>query len=524
VLGKASRILRTSITALPTFTVAQVPQDIQRAILYSGVKNPAMLTSRVLSNFATLSKHALQGTLYNATRELSERGIVGDVDFRANDPAQSLLEELGYADRKLLGSKKAGTLLHRLNELSRASDIALRKAIYEQTLEETRGDELLALQRAREIINFRSTGASDTLGILPVMLQTIPFFNAYIQGTDVLYRAIRTKGAVSGLAQKEAFKKFYSMAGMVAVGSMAYAFAMAGDEEYENLELEERDKSWVLGGGVSIPVPSEIGMLFKAIPERLVEAYLKHGTPDEKVGMTAITSWFHAAFMEYGGRVIPIPAAAKPVLEMWTGYSFRTGRPLEGVFQKELDASERTNTSTSEFAKEVARFASKALGMEISPIKIDNTLNGYFGSTAALTLAASDGLINPDKADRPLHQMVGLTPFTYDPVGNRRLSEFYDLREKVVSAQNTLNTLMKQDINRAREYVERNRPELLAYKAVNATLRELQATRAYKQFLDTPAAAQQMTGEERMLKKREVQAYEQKLAEWTRMARKELDL
>jgi hypothetical protein len=523
IFGTISRVLRTSITAIPTFTASQLPQDIQRAIAYSGVKNPAMLTARALSNFKLLGKHALKGTLYEGAPIQSEFGVVGDVDFNRKDPARSILEELGFADRKLLGSKKAGTILHRLNELARASDIAIRKSIYEQTMAET-GDQLLALQRAREIINFRTTGSGDPLGILPVMIQTVPFFNAYVQGTDVLYRSLTGSQSVSGLARKAALKQFYTVTGALAAGSTVYALMMAGDDEYENMNLDERDRSWILGGGFSLPVPSEIGMIFKAIPERVAEAMIKYGTPDEKAGMTAVTSWFRAAFMEYAGRTVPIPAAAKPVLEAWTGYSFRSGRQLEGMFQEGLDASERINTSTSEFAKEVARFASKALGMEISPIKIDNTLNGYFGTTAAITLAASDSLINPDKADRPLHQMAGLTPFTYDPVGNRRISEFYDLREKVVSAQNTLNTLMKQDINRAREYVERKRPELLAYKAVNATLKELQATRAYKQFLDTPAAAQQMTSEERMLKKREVQAYEQKLAEWTRMARKELDL
>jgi hypothetical protein len=365
------------------------------------------------------------------------------------------------------------------------------------------------------------------------MLQTIPFFNAYIQGTDVLYRAIRTKGAVSGLAQKEAFKKFYSMAGMVAVGSMAYAFAMAGDEEYENLELEERDKSWVLGGGVSIPVPSEIGMLFKAIPERLVEAYLKHGTPDEKVGMTAITSWFHAAFMEYGGRVIPIPAAAKPVLEAWTGYSFRTGRQLEGMFQKGLDAAFKATDSTSEvakavvqtdLAKEISRFTKAVFNVEVSPLIIDNTLNGYFGTTAALTLAVADGVLNPDKADRPLHQMVGLGAYTYNPIGTRRTSEFYKLREKVDSAQNTLNMLAKRDVKQAMEYIEANRSRLLMYKGVSATLDQLEKTRAYKQYLDTSAAAKEMSGEERLKKKQEVQRMEQKLVEWVRSVSKEFDL
>ena len=523
VLGTISRTLRTSITAIPTFTASQLPQDIQRAILYSGVKDPAALTAKALVNFKILGERALRGTLSTATPGQSAVGLVGDVDFRANDPARSLLEEFGYASPTLLKSKTAGKILHRLNEISRASDIAIRKAIYDQTMLETKGDELLALQRAREIINFRTTGTGDPLHILPFMIQTIPFFNAYVQGTDVLYRGLTGKGAVSGLARQQALKKFYTVAGAVAAGSMLYALAMSGDDEYENMDLAKRDRTWVLGGGLSLPVPSEIGILFKAIPERVVDAMTKYGTPDQAAGMTAVSSWFRAAAMEYGGRLNPIPAAARPVIEAWTDFSFRTGRELEGAYQEGLVPSERVTSATSEFAREVARFSKAALGVEISPIKIDNTLNGYFGTTATLGLATMDALTS-DRADRPLHRIVGLSPFTYDPVGTRQVTEFYDLRKEVVQAQNTLNALMKQSPEMAMQFAEANKEKLMVYKAVNATLKQLQQTRNYKNWLDTSAAAQELSSDERMRMKQEVQAHEQKLVEWNRMARKELGL
>lgn len=523
VLGTISRMLRTAITAIPTFTASQLPQDIQRAILYSGVKDPAALTAKALVNFKILGERALRGTLSTATPGQSASGLVGDVDFRANDPARSLLEEFGYASPTLLKSKTAGRILHRLNEVSRASDIAIRKAIYDQTMLETKGDELLALQRAREIINFRTTGTGDPLHILPFMIQTIPFFNAYIQGTDVLYRGLTGKGAVSGLARKQALKQFYTVAGSIAAGSMLYALAMAGDDEYENMDLAKRDRTWVLGGGLSLPVPSEIGILFKAIPERVVDAMTKYGTPDQAAGMTAVSSWFRAAAMEYGGRLAPIPAATRPVLEAWTNYSMRTGRELEGAYQEGLVPSERVTSATSDFAREVARFSKAALGVEVSPIKIDNTLNGYFGTTATLTLATMDALTS-DRADRPLHRFVGLAPFTYDTVGTRQLTEFYDLRKEVAQAQNTLNMLMRQSPEMAMQFAEANKEKLMVYKAVNGTLKQLQQTRNYKNWLDTSVAARELSSDERMRRKQEVQAHEQKLVEWNRMARKELGL
>lgn len=529
IFGQVSRVLRTSITALPTFTASQLPQDIQRAIIYSGVKDPAALAAKAFANFTALSRQALKGTLPTATPVLSASGVVGDVDFRSDKPGTSLLQEFGYESPTLLKSKAAGKILHRMNELARSGDVAVRQAIYDQTLEETK-DRLLALQRAREYINFRTTGAGDTLGILPVMLQTIPFFNAYVQGMDVLFRAFTGRGAVSGLAAKQARAKFLTMAGSLAAFSTMYALAMAGDDEYENIPLDERDKTWVLGGGIGIPVPSEIGIIFKAIPERLVEATLKYGTPEEAAGVLALSSWFKTALKEYGGRLLPVPAAVKPLAEAWVNYSFFTGRELEGTYLKQLDPAQRITSATSEFAKEVVRFteatgASRALketlGVELSPIIVDNTLRGYFGTAAGFTLATVDAMFS-SKADRPLHHYVGLGSFTYDPVGTRRSDEFYDMREKVTRAHQTLNALVERNPEQAMAYAEANKEKLIAYRAVNSALRQLEKTREYKNWLDTPAAAQQLPGAERLRQKQEVQKYEQELMSFARMARTEL--
>jgi hypothetical protein len=522
-----SQVLRHAITAVPTFTAAQLPQDIQRAITYSGVKDPLALTTKVLGNFKEYLALALKGKLAEAATELGEFGVIGGVDFHKNDPAAKFLDDMGVRIRPLLGSKRFAKLLNRLEAVALASDIAMRKAIYDQTLEETQNDELLALTRAREIINFRRFGAGDKLGLLHIATQTVPFYNAYIQGTDVLYRALTGKNAVSGLARNAALKQFWKNAGYIMAASTAYAFLMADDEEYENMDLRERDRTWVIGNGIGLPVASELGVLFKAIPERMVEYYRKQGTPDEAVAMEAIISHFKTGIVsEYLGRAVPFPAAIKPLMESYANISFLTGRELEGISQKNRDPSERTTSRTSELAKSIAQFtADNSRGeIQISPIMIDNVLQGYFGTTAALVMALTDQALNPDKADRPLHQIVGATAFAYDPVGTRRITEFYDLREKVVRSQNTLNRLITEDPNRAAEYYERNAERLAVYKMVNSTLEQLQKTREYKNWLDTEAAAETMSSEERMKMKQEVQAYEQQLVGWVREAKNTMNL
>jgi hypothetical protein len=519
VMGKFSQVLRTAITAVPTFTATQVPQDIQRAIMYSGVKDAAMLTARTLTNFTEYSKAAVLGKLPQITHELGEYGVAGDFDFRMDEAADSFLRSMGVKPRR---GGAVGEFVYRMSDIARASDFALRRAIYEQTLYEG-GDQLLALHRAREIINFRRYGMGDQLGIVHMLTQVIPFYNAYIQGMDVLYRSLTGKDAPSGQERGAALKQFYTAAAYATSVAVLYSLAKAGDEEYENMDLRERDKTWVIGDGFGIPVPGELGMIFKALPERVLEAMRKQGTPDEAVAAEAVISWFKAAFDEYSGRGY-MPASFKPLLENITNYSFLSGRALVGTYQTGVLASEQTTSRTSELSKNIARFTADTTGVQVSPIKIDNFLQGYLGTTASLLFATTDAMLNPDRIDRPLHQMVGLTAFTYDPVGTRRAGEFYDLREKVVQTQNTLNQMMKEDLGRAADFAEKNADKLMLYKAVNSTLKEIERTRAYRNWLSSSDAAQSLTQKERAQQMEEIKRYEQQMFEWTRDVRNYLKL
>jgi len=523
-MGQFSNLLRTLITAFPAFSVKQVAEDVQRAAFHSGVKDVAALTAKALQNFAVMSKAEVMGQPNAAARIFGAMGLSGEYDFSTNaSSAESLMQNLGLEKRSILGSTKIGALMHKLDGITRASDLAVRKAIYDQTMLET-NDAALAQVRAREIINFRRRGAGVGGGALDILIQTIPFFNAYIQGMDVLYRTIVGKSAASGVELQKAKRLFYNRA-MVAVSiGTIYALVHGGDDEYEDMSLDKRDKTWVLGGGAAMPAPTELGIIFKAIPERVLEYFRRSGTPEEQLATEAIKSWFTAAMETYVGRVVPIPQAVRPLLEVATNHSFLTGRQLEGIHQREQDASKRVTSITSELAKSIAKYTQATTKLEISPISIDTVLNGYFGTTAAITTAVTDAIINPDKVDRPLHKMVGLAPFTYDPVGTRRIGEFYDIREKVISAHATLRDMAKRNPEEAEQYVERNKERLMLYKSVNATLDQLSKTRAYKSWLDTKAAASEYSSAERLKMREEVQSYEQDMVGWLREARKELKI
>ena len=512
-LGTFSNVLRKSVTVLPPFALKQVTDDVQRAIMTSGVKNPGALLRMTLTNFPKLAYAEIRGIQHPIIREFGALGLTGEYDFQAGKPATSLLKDLGYKKRG-----KFETLIHRLDGITRASDLAVRKAIYDQTLKESQGDQLLAQTRAREFINFRRRGASDFVG---AMVTTIPFFNAYIQGMDVLYRAASGKDSSSSVDRAQARRMFWSRASTVMMLSSLYALGKdEDDEDYNEMDLRTRDSNWILGGGYKIGVPTELGALFKVIPERIVEYMKRQGTPEEQTAWEATRTTLSYMFEQYIGRAVPVPQAIKPVLEAWTNYSFFTGRELEGIYQKQQDPSMRRASNTSELAIAIANFSKDVIGVDkVSPILVDNALSGYFGSSAGLLVAMTDSLLNPTRVDRPLHKYALISNYMYDPVGTRRMTEFYDEREKVGRANTTLRALMETDLDKAAEYAEKNSELLMLESAVNSTLEQLERTRAYRKYLNGPLGAEEMSKEEREASIKEVKQMEVDLTKWLREAK-----
>ena len=512
VLGQASNVLRKAVTILPPFALKQVTDDVQRAIMTSGVRNPGALLRMTLSNFGGLALAELRGIQHPTVRQFGALGLTGEYDFQQGKPAQSVLKDLGYKPRG-----KFETLLHRLDGITRASDLAVRKAIYDQTLKESQGDELLAQTRAREFINFRRRGASDFVG---AMVTTIPFFNAYIQGMDVLYRAASGKDSSSSVGRAQARQMFWGRAAIVMALSSLYAAGAGDDEDYQEMDLRTRDSNWILPGGFKIPVPTELGALFKVVPERVVEYMRRQGTPEEQTAWEATRTALTYIMEQYVGRTVPVPQGVKPLLEAWTNYSFFTGRELEGIYQKQQDPSMRRASNTSELAIAISEFSRDVVGVDkVSPILIDNALNGYFGSSAGLLVAMTDSLLNPTRVDRPLHKWALVSNYMYDPVGTRRMTEFYEEREKVGRANTTLNELMKTDLDRAAAYAEEHADELMLESAVNSTLEQLERTRAYRKYLNSPLGAEDMSKEEREASLKEVKQMEIDLTRWLREAK-----
>jgi hypothetical protein len=183
-----------------------------------------------------------------------------------------------------------------------------------------------------------------------------------------------------------------------------------------------------------------------------------------------------------------------------------------------MDPSMRRTENTSEMAIAIANFARDELNMEVSPIMLDNALRGYLGSTAAVFTAVTDAMMNPDKVDRPLHKWALFSNYMYDPIGTRKVTEFYEQRDESMRATVTLKELMQTDMDKAATYAETHMDALALESAVQSTLNQLSQTRAYRKFLNSAEGAKTMTQDERGSQLQELKQMEVQLAGWVREA------
>jgi hypothetical protein len=425
---------------MPPFAISQVVQDAQRAAIYSGSKQPFKVMARTLVNFPTFLLYSTLGKKHTLVKELESMGIRGGVDIDVSNPTREARIEAGM-DKLPAWSR----VLKLLETVTNTSDLAARAAVYKTLIEESGGDKALAANAARELINFRRRGTSE---VVSWGVAAIPFFNAYIQGMDVLYRAARGTESASGLSKGQARAQFVkSMLGATAIG-FVYAWTMAGDEEYENAEDYLKDRAWLLGGDIKIPMPAEIGVIAKVIPERIVRYIKRYGTDEEQRIATAFGEYMKGSVVNAFSSPNATPAVVKPVLEWMINYSFFTGRSVVPESLKNKEAFLQVGSTTSEPARAIGN------ALNLSPLKVENFISGVFGMAGSMVMQFGDAMLT-DRGDRPLYKMPLLSTFSYDPIGNKSRSEFYALSENINKVKTTFDELAKRDPDAALEYLDK---------------------------------------------------------------------
>ena len=159
---------------------------------------------------------------------------------------------------------------------------------------------------------------------------------------------------------------------------------MVGDtDEYRARRREERDNNWLIFTGkdlppLKLPIPFEIGVMFKVIPERTMDLY-----PDKcRRNRYSLSRAFldTAKFNPLDFQVL------KPFMEAFVyNRSSFTGSPIVPPYMEQsIEEGQQYRETTNELAKIVGE------AFNISPIKIEYTLNGYLGTLGGYGLSSSD--------------------------------------------------------------------------------------------------------------------------------------
>jgi len=262
---------------------------------------------------------------------------------------------------------------------------------------------------------------------------------------------------------------------------LAYALMMQDDKDYQGQDDSVRDNNWITPAG-KFPVAKELAFIYKTIPERIVDYIHRSGTPEEQSALEALGGLAKAGLSAYTSPTA-IPNALKPVLENLTNYSFFKQGALVPASQQKIEAGYQAVPGTSELAKAIGKLSTNG-PVQISPIQLDNVINGMFGMAGATTLQMTDALLNPTRADRPVYKLPFASIFTYDKVGNRAVSEFYDLSHKIQVAKSTYDDLKQKDPEAAGEYGEKHAALITAAPIITPVLKRLAEVNKYIAMLE----------------------------------------
>lgn len=471
ILGGFANVLRRGTTITPTFQVKNFIRDTMNAFTMSkGQIVPVKAATTALVERIWTDEHYWEYMLNGG-------------GFAA------MAEADGINSDRILDSrvKIFDTLDKTLSSFEYSNRIAEFKALREKGW--SKRDAALA---GREISSdFALRGSSKTLRVVTI---SIVFLNARLQG---LYRngreLMRLEKGKAKFAGQQAYS--YALRSMVSLTIPTLALYMLNkdDERYEEIPDWIRDLSWIIFTGdgeddyVMIPKPFETGMLWGTVPERTMEAMLK----DNKELGDAMLWMMMETF-----NLSDLPQIYKPYADLQKNKNF-TGAPIIPEYMKTLEPSEQYKTYTSD--------AMIALGrkMNISPLKAEYLVRGYFGTWGTWALGLADFAVGDianggQKPTKDWEENFLLKPFVNDGPLKRTHSEdhLYKMLKETQIAANTVRSLIDRDPNRLEEYLDQ--PKKMAYQAMNeqlaawaASMRELSNTmEKIKQNPD-------MTGEEK---------------------------
>jgi hypothetical protein len=478
--GIAGDFLRSGITRMPIYIGRQLVRDPMAASFTGGLNyGPLTAVAKAGREFVRMSR----GTSA-ASEELIKRGLIQSGIF-TGDP-----DDIAKMALQLAGNNQSAVnqLFAGLDRAAMRADAATRALVYENAIKNGLS-EVEADMATMESMNFYKRGLSPTVQYAS---RLIPFFNAQIQGLNVLYKA--ATGQMPFEEQQKIKQKFFNNAMLLVATGVVYAMAMEDDEYYKRAKPKDKYSNFFIPvPGVKepfkLPIPYEAGWFF-SLAVAAVDG-MKAET-DGKQQFDALRDMFLQSVPGYSSR--GVPQIVKPAFEVWTNKNFYTGNDIETARMQEKTVSERFSTSTTEAAKAL----SKALPL-LSPVQIEHISNGYFGQLPLIIAAAADGLFRKESRGEAPEKRVTDLPFIgssfQKQYGGADADVMYRLAKESLQAKASYDSMVKQGrIEEAKEFRAENRVEIQAASLSSKYRTEMGRLRSDE---DRIIGMEKMTGEEK---------------------------
>lgn len=421
-MGIPANWVRKFVTRSPAYAIRQLIRDPVNAAIVGGVDGVPVVNA--------LKQLAKMRSGRSPAEESLMRGLAISSNIYTGDEKdmQKFLEDIST------GRGKWDKMMGMLDTMALQADAATRATIYEDSL--NKGfSEAKAQFRAFESQNFSRRGLSPSIQMLSTL---VPFFNAQIQGLDVLYRSFR--GEMPFAERLEIQRKIKARGLMLMAGTLAYALMMEEDEDYRKLPPEVKYGNFIVPlpnskDPLKIPIPYEVGLLFKAVPEAIIDVARRDTKAKEAIKGMGMLLWQSAPGV--------VPVAGKPITEaMLNATPFG---PIESAREKELPAAMRYREETTEVAKALGSYTG-AVG--VSPLLLEHFVRSYTSALGLSALHMLDPALRSSTEGAKASTSASKTPFVgglfQSADGRFLVDRAYTRMEEVVQAQKGYEDLAKR--------------------------------------------------------------------------------
>jgi len=477
----SSRLLREAVTRSPPFMLKNIMRDsMQASVVYGGFPEIYFRVFRNLANYKTI------------VQEAENRGLGIAVDQAFDEPDASTSVRASWDSQIPI----FGSLWNTLGHMSRVSEVATRMAVYDMAMKDT-GNAAEAQTQATEIMNYGRRGSSRLFATIAAMA---PFMNGRMQGLSVLTRNHFGRLDSPGLFMKDGqpfppevekrmrVQQAIMRGGLITLATLGYFLMMKDDEEYKNAREDMKNDWWLIplgkdeNGkarlGFKIPIPFEVGLIYKVIPEQILRVMT-----EEEHDLGDMTSEMRRQLKS--SLMFDIrPQLIRPMLD---AMSNRDAFQRDSIIPSWMDSSVAASQQYNPYTNMVARLIGDKLDnvplvsnldFLTSPMKLEYMLRQYTGTLGAYVMAAGDRVarevmnenIAGTSADfgfsmDTFAQMPMLGDLFFNPAkGGGYQEDFYETVEYLDGLITTMGQIRKSEGTRAAEEFKLEHEDMFVHK------------------------------------------------------------